>query len=220
MIDVAANVAAVRERIARAAERSRRDPREVTLIAVGKTKSAALLDDAIAAGVRDVGENYVQEAAAKRAQVKRPARWHMIGHLQRNKAKQALEVFDLVHSLDGVELAEALSRRGEAMGRTIPVLVEVNLGGEESKSGVSPDEVDGVVSHLGRLQHLTVEGLMTIPPTGPPEQTRPHFRRLRELRDRLGLRELSMGMTDDFEVAVEEGATMVRVGRAIFGERQ
>lgn len=219
MIDVAANVAAVRQRIARAAERVRRDPDGIVLIAVGKTKSAAMLDQAIAAGVSDLGENYVQEAAAKKAEVTRPARWHMIGHLQRNKARRAVEVFDVVQSVDGVELAEALSRQGRETGRTIPVFVEVNLGAETSKSGVAPAALADLVSHLRELPHLSVQGLMTIPPPRPAEETRPCFRRLRELGAELGLRELSMGMTDDFDVAIEEGATMVRIGRAIFGER-
>jgi pyridoxal phosphate enzyme (YggS family) len=221
MIDVAANVAAVRRRIARAAERARRDPSTVVLIAAAKTKSAALVGEAIAAGIADVGENYVQEAAVKRAQVTGPARWHMIGHLQRNKARRACEVFDVIQSVDDVALGEALSRCGEAAGRAIPVLIEVNLGGETSKSGVDPHALAEIATHLRALPHLAVQGLMAIPPPGAAaEDARPHFRRLRELRDRLELRELSMGMTDDFEVAIEEGATMVRVGRAIFGERE
>ena len=219
MIDVAANVAAVRERIARAAERSRRDPSTIVLVAAAKTKSAAMLDQAIAAGVTDVGENYVQEAAAKKEDVRLPARWHLIGHLQRNKAKRAAEVFDVVQSVDGVEVAEALSRQAEAAKRTIPVLIEVNLGAEASKTGVGPAAVANLISRLRELPHLVVQGLMTIPPPLGAEESRPHFRRLRELGAELGLRELSMGMTDDFEVAIEEGATMVRIGRAIFGAR-
>ena len=219
MIDVAANVAAVRGRIARAAERAGRDPASVALIAAAKTKSAAMVDEAIAAGIADVGENYVREAAGKRAAVTRAARWHMIGHLQRNKARRAVEVFDAIHSLDNAALGEALSRSAEASNRAISVLIEVNLAGEATKSGVRPDDLPDLTSRLQALPRLSVDGLMAIPPPADAEETRPLFRRLRELRDRLGLRELSMGMTDDFEVAVEEGATMVRVGRAIFGPR-
>jgi pyridoxal phosphate enzyme (YggS family) len=220
MIDVAANVAAVRGRIARAAERAGRDAASVVLIAAAKTKSAAMVDEAIAAGIADVGENYVQEAAGKRAAVRRAARWHMIGHLQRNKARRAVEVFDAIHSLDDLALGEALSRSAENAGRTVSVLIEVNLAGEATKNGVDPDAVADLTSRLRSLPGLAVEGLMAIPPPRAAEETRPLFRRLRELRDRLELRALSMGMTDDFEVAVEEGATMVRVGRAIFGERE
>jgi PLP dependent protein len=219
VIDVAANVAAVRGRIARAAERAGRDPASVALIAAAKTKSAAMVDEAIAAGIADVGENYVREAAGKRAAVTRAARWHMIGHLQRNKARRAAEVFDAIHSLDDAALGEALSRSADASGRTISILIEVNLAGEATKSGVRPDALAELTSRLRALPRLSVDGLMAIPPPAAPEETRPLFRQLRDLRDRLELRELSMGMTDDFEVAVEEGATMVRVGRAIFGPR-
>lgn len=218
MVDIAANLAAVRARIAAAAARAGRDPGTVTLIAVSKTKPAAALDAAIAAGASDLGENYVQEAVAKRAAVHGRARWHLIGHLQRNKVARALETFDVIHSVDSAALGEALARHGEASGRVVRALVEVNVGGEESKRGVAPDELPALLARL-RDPRLAIEGLMTVPPPGAAEQTRAYFRTLRALRDAAGLRELSMGMTDDFEIAIEEGATFVRVGRAIFGDR-
>jgi hypothetical protein len=218
VIDVAANVAAIRARIARAAERAGRDPRSVRLIAAAKTKPAALVRAAIDAGVTDIGENYVQEAAAKRAAAGPGARWHLIGHLQRNKAARAVEIFDCIQTVDSAALGAALSRRAVAQGRTAHVLIEVRLGGEATKHGVEPGALPALVEAL-RLPALLVEGLMTVPPPGDPESVRPHFRSLRECGGRLGLRELSMGMTDDFEVAIEEGATMVRIGRAIFGPR-
>jgi len=219
MMTVAANVAAVRERIARAAQRVGRDPASILLVAAAKRKSAAMVDAAVAAGVTDIGENYVQEAAAKQAAVSRSARWHMIGHLPRNKAKRAVEMFDVIQSVDSIELGAALGRHAGILESTVRVLVEVNLGGERTKSGVQPGDLAELVKHLRVVPHLVVDGLMTMPPPGPFESSRPFFRRLREMRDELALTELSMGMTDDFEVAVEEGATMVRVGTAIFGPR-
>lgn len=218
MIDVAANLGALRARLAGAAARAGRDPAAVRLIAVAKTKPAALVRAAIDAGVTDIGENYVQEAIEKRAAVGAGARWHLIGHLQRNKAGRAVETFDCIQTIDSPALAAAVARHAAARGRVVPVLLEVKLGGEASKSGVPPADLPALLA-AARLPGLAVEGLMTVPPPGPPETARPHFRALRDLRDRHGLRELSMGMSDDFEVAIEEGATMVRVGRAIFGAR-
>lgn len=218
MIDVAANLAAVRARMSSAAQRAGRDPETVRLIAVTKTKPAALVRAAIDAGATDIGENYVQEASIKHAEVGEGARWHLIGHLQRNKAARAVEVFDCVQTVDNAALGAALSRHATAQGRLLRVLIEVRLGGEATKAGVEPDQLPALLDAL-RVPSLVVDGLMTVPPPGDPESARPHFRALREWRDRLGLRELSMGMSDDFEVAIEEGATMVRVGRAIFGAR-
>ena len=218
MIDVAANLAAVRARMAGAAQRAGRDPETVRLIAVTKTKPAALVRAAIDAGATDIGENYVQEASIKHAEVGEGARWHLIGHLQRNKAARAVEVFDCVQTVDNAALGAALSRHATAQGRLLRVLIEVRLGGEATKAGVEPDQLPALLDAL-RVPSLVVDGLMTVPPPGDPESARPHFRALREWRDRLGLPELSMGMTDDFELAIEEGATMVRVGRAIFGPR-
>jgi hypothetical protein len=219
-MDIAANVAVVRARIARAAERAKRDPADIVLVAAAKKKDADLVDAAIAAGVTDIGENYVQEAMAKRALVRGAARWHMIGHLQRNKVTRAVAVFDTIHSVDSIALGETLSRQGESIGRMIDVLIEVNLAGEATKNGAPPATVPDIVVELRKKPSLRVTGLMTIPPAGPPDDSRQFFRQLRELAGELGLDELSMGMTADFEVAIEEGATMVRVGRALFGERE
>lgn len=216
MIDVAGNLAAVRARIAAAAKRAGRDPAAVRLIAVAKTKPPELVHAALAAGVRDIGENYVQEAAAKRAGVGGEAVWHLIGRLQRNKAGRALEIFDLIHSVDSAALGDALARRAAERGRPARILVEVNVGGEASKAGVAPGALPALLERLCDPR-LSVEGLMTVP--APGTDPRPQFARLRVLRDAAQLRELSMGMSDDFEIAIEEGATMVRVGRAIFGER-
>jgi pyridoxal phosphate enzyme (YggS family) len=218
---IAANVAAVRARIEAAAHRAGRDPASVTLIAVSKTFPAEAVAAAIAAGIRDIGENRVQEAETKRPAVEAtgaaPARWHLIGHLQSNKVKPALHTFDILHSVDAPRLAETISRHASA---PVDILLEVNVAGEASKYGLSPDAVAAALERIRALPNLNPCGLMTVAPAvDDPEQVRPVFHRLRELRDALGLAELSMGMTHDFEVAVEEGATMVRVGRAIFGMR-
>jgi pyridoxal phosphate enzyme (YggS family) len=227
MPDIGSNWARVRAAIAAAARRAGRDPSSVRVIAASKTKSPAVIRAAIAAGIRDFGENYVQEAADKIAQIGEPAAWHMIGHLQRNKAARAVELFETIQSVDSVALGRALARHGERRGRPVRILVEVNLGGESSKSGLHAEHVAGLLAVLGTEQGLSIDGLMTIPPPGPAEVARRFFCELRCLRDTLWekapgnapLRELSMGMTDDFEVAVEEGATMVRIGRALLGER-
>ncbi|MFQ5666173.1 MAG: YggS family pyridoxal phosphate-dependent enzyme [Candidatus Binatia bacterium] len=229
MSDVAANWKHVCRQVAEAARRAGRDPRSVRIVAAAKTKPVELIEQAIAAGVTDVGENYVQEAAAKRRRITAPVAWHLLGHLQRNKAARAVELFDLIHTLDSVTLAQALARHGARMARPVPVLIEVNIGAEATKSGVQVAEVEALVRALATQRWLVVHGLMAVPPAGPsPESARRYFRALRVLRDRLRagapanapLRELSMGMTDDFAVAIEEGATIVRVGRAIFGERE
>jgi PLP dependent protein len=217
-VDIAGAIATLRARIAAAAARSGRTAESVRLIAVSKTKPAELVRAAITAGVHDIGENYVQEAVAKRAAVPERACWHLIGHLQRNKVARALEIFDVVQTVDSIALGEAVARHAAARGVRPRILIEVNLGGEASKSGIAADGVPTLLERLQALQ-LDVTGLMTIPPAGSAESARPYFRRLRALRDAAGLAELSMGMSDDFEVAIEEGATMVRVGRAIFGDR-
>jgi len=222
--EIAARLAAVRERIARAAGRAGRDPATVRLVLASKTQPPEALRAAYAAGAREFGENYVQEAAAKQDLLADldGLRWHLIGHLQTNKAREAANRFTLIHGLDTARLARALGRARP--GPRVPVLIEVNLGGEASKSGVAPDAAERLVEEA----RATVEilGLMTVPPPAPEsERSRRHFAALRTMRDRLAaaaglaLSELSMGMTDDFEVAIEEGATIVRVGRAIFGER-
>jgi pyridoxal phosphate enzyme (YggS family) len=228
MIDVAANWTRVCERAAEAAQRAGRAPSTVRIVAVSKTKPVDLIAAAVAAGVTDVGENYVQEAAAKIPAISAPVIWHFIGHLQRNKAGRAVELFDVIQTVDSTALAEALQRQAERRGRTVRVLLEVNLGGEASKTGVAPPAAEALLAAVGEHRALQVDGLMAIPPPAPsPDAARPYFRALRQLRDRLlpaappnaPLRDLSMGMSDDFEAAIEEGATMVRIGRAIFGER-
>jgi len=215
----------VQDRIRAAASRVGRDASSVTLVAVSKTVPVEVIRLALSAGVTILGENRVQEAREKIAALAGQATWHLVGHLQTNKAKLAVRLFDLIHSLDSLKLAEVLDRHAEQAGKPVRCLVEVNLGGEESKSGTREDDVRPLLEAAASLPHLAIEGLMAIPPYLPdPEQIRPYFRCLRSLRDRLAgegfpLAELSMGMTHDFEVAIEEGATMVRIGTAIFGPR-
>lgn len=219
-------LAEVRERIEAACARAGRDPSSVGLVAVTKTVSAEGVRLALAAGQRDFGENRAQEALAKIPEVGEGARWHFIGHLQKNKARHVVGRFERIHSVDGPDLARELDRRAEAAGVRQRVLVQVNLSGEETKSGTSEAGALSLVEAVAAAPSLDLRGLMTIPPpVDRPAENRPFFAALRELRDRcearvgIPLPELSMGMTDDFEVAVEEGATWVRVGRAIFGER-
>lgn len=217
---LAANAAAVRARIAAACECAGRDAARVTLVAVTKTHAASVVADAYAAGLQDFGENRVQEALPKIATLSahgmRP-RWHLIGHLQTNKVPAAIEAFDILHGIDSERLAEAISRRAT---RPVTVLLEVNVAGEQAKHGVAPTDAPAIAARIDGMPNLRLAGLMTVAPRADdPEDVRPVFRRLRELRDAIGLRELSMGMTDDYEVAVEEGATMVRIGRALFGPR-
>ncbi len=220
MQDIRANVERVRERIARAAERAGRRPEDVLLVAVSKTVEAERVRAAVAAGITALGENRVQEARAKIAEIGRPAAWHLIGHLQTNKARDAVELFDVIHSVDRVELARELDRRAHARDRVVRVLLQVNVGGEATKGGVAPAAVAETLEALVPLRNLAVRGLMTIPPeVERAEEARGWFQALRKLAERHALPELSMGMSGDFEVAVEEGATMVRVGTAIFGPR-
>jgi pyridoxal phosphate enzyme (YggS family) len=220
MLDIPANLARVRERVARAAERAGRKPEDVLLIGVSKVVEVERIRAAVDAGVTALGENRVQEAKAKIAEMGRPVPWHLIGHLQTNKVKDALPLFDLIHSLDRLELAQELERRAAGQGRTVDTLVQVNIASEASKGGFAPDEVGPALEAIARLSHVRVRGLMVIPPeVERAEESRSWFRRLREMADKHGLRERSMGMSGDFEVAIEEGATMVRVGTAIFGPR-
>ena len=225
--DLAQRLAAVRDRVDAAAEAADRDPRRVTLIAVSKTHPAEVVDAAVAAGAMELGENRVQEASAKKPGV-RAARWHLIGPLQRNKVKVALEVFDVIHTVDRPKLAERLHLLLEKHWpeRVVDVMLEVNVGDEPQKAGVAPGDAADLLAAATNLDRLRVCGLMAIPPFGTEaEASRPYFRALRDLRDRLqdasgrSLPELSMGMSHDFEIAVTEGATMVRVGTAIFGPR-
>jgi pyridoxal phosphate enzyme (YggS family) len=219
-MSIAENLARVRERMAAACRRADRAPDEVTLVGVSKGFPAEAVAEACAAGLGDLGENRVQEAGRKIEALEalgvRPC-WHLIGHLQTNKAKTASDLFAIIHSVDSLRLAQALSRRAR---EPVPILLEVNVAQEASKFGFAPKDVAPAVSEIRSLPNLDVRGLMTIAPmTDNHETVRPIFRDLRQLRDSLGLQELSMGMTDDFEVAIEEGATIVRVGRAVFGER-
>lgn len=229
MRDVRERIDRVREEIADAAARVGRDPSTVTLIGASKTRSAEEIAEAIEAGLQHVGENRVQEAAAKIDRVREllghSPTWHLIGTLQRNKARQALELFDLIQSVDSVRIAEALAARAE--GRPVPILLEVYWGDDPARPGFRPDDLDRAIPSIAAQPGLAIRGLMTVAPLGlSADETRAVFRRTRELRDGLGerhrdltLHEISMGMSEDFGLAVEEGATMVRVGRAIFGER-
>ena len=229
---IAENLARVRECIAAAAERAGRDPEEVVLVAVTKTRTPAEIEAAYEAGVRHIGENRVEEAELKRPQLDLPeAAWHMVGHVQSRKAERAAACFDVIESVDRVKIARYLDRAAEEREVSLPVLIEVNVGGEESKYGFGlegRDNLERAVGEILALTHLRVEGLMTVAPIAEdPETVRPAFARLRALRDVFRARfpacawdHLSMGMSDDFEVAVEEGATMVRIGRAVFGPRR
>jgi len=217
MLDMRANLGRVQEAVARACARAGRSPDDVLLIAVSKTMDVERVRLAIAAGVAALGENRVQEAKEKIEALGRPVPWHLIGSLQTNKARDAARLFDWIHSVDRLELAQELSRRAE---RVLNILLQVNLGDEPQKGGVAPAELKRLHELVAALPNLKVRGLMAIPPaTLRPEQARPFFRQLRELREQLGLEHCSMGMSADFEVAIEEGATMVRVGTAIFGPR-
>jgi len=218
-------------RIRIAAGKAKRSPADIRLIAITKTHPASLIKEALALGASDFGENRVQEAEGKILEVGRQnLSWHLVGHLQANKARRAVKLFDVIHSLDSPELAQRLDRLVEEEGRgPLPVLVQVDLGQETTKSGIDPDHLPKLTERLATCENLKLIGLMTLPPFFEnPDDTRPFFRQLRELRDELAVQghfgdgrgELSMGMTHDFEVAIEEGSTMVRIGTAIFGERQ
>ncbi len=226
------NIASVRDRLNAAAHRAGRDPREIALMGVTKTLPAERIREAYDAGLRLFGENRVQEFAQKTGALRdlAGAKWHMIGHLQTNKAAAAAELFGAVDSIDSLRLAQKLNAAAAHLGKTLAVLIEVNVGGESAKSGVAPasDELAAILRGAVELEHLEIRGLMTIPPfPEDPEEARPSFRRLRQLREEIAQRRLprvhmevlSMGMSHDFEVAIEEGSTCVRVGTAIFGER-
>lgn len=220
MIGVAARIEQLNQRINSACERANRSRSEITLIAATKSVLVADILRAYAAGIRNFGENRVQEAESKIAQllplVPKPV-WHMVGRLQTNKAKKAAEIFDVIHSVDSIRLAETLDR---LTPKSLPVLLQVNVSGEATKTGFTPEGVTEALRAISSLSRLHVEGLTTIAPaTGDLDVVRRTFRQLRLLRDKLGLKHLSMGMSNDFEIAIEEGATFIRIGRAIFGER-
>ena len=227
---IAENVEQIRKRIRRACKRSKRDPQSVRLIAVSKTFEAEKIREAVEAGVNDIGENFVQELRDKRAVLNNPdIRWHFVGHLQSNKVKYIADFIYLIHSIDHRSVAEEVDKRGARIERTVEILIEVNTTGEKTKFGVLPEETVEFAKSLAHCKNLKLKGLMTIGPFLPdPEASRPAFQTLRSLRDdtrRVGIEnaemtELSMGMTNDFEVAIEEGATMIRLGTAIFGPRK
>jgi PLP dependent protein len=228
--DIRDRLAQVRQQIARAADRAGRRPEEITLIAVSKTFDSSIVQRAVDAGALDLGENRVQEAAGKVEVIKGDRlRWHLIGHLQSNKARLAVRAFQVIHTIDSRELAERLDRIAGEEGRRLTVLAQADLANEPTKTGADETQLAEIVEALDAARHLDLKGLMTMPPFfDSPEQTRPYFRRLRGMLDELNrsrpaerrLTELSMGMSHDFEVAIEEGATMVRVGTAIFGKRE
>lgn len=224
---IAGNIERVKERIERSATLGGRDPEEVTLVAVSKTVEPAKIREAVEAGITEIGENRIQEARGKIETLGRIARWHMVGTLQTNKAKYAVSLFDMVQSIDSLRLAQELEKRAAKEGRVMDVLVEVKTSPEETKHGVPPSEVEHLVREIINMGHLNWRGLMTIAPyVEDPEAARPAFRCMRELKQRLedslgvSVEHLSMGMSNDFEVAVQEGATMVRIGTAIFGPRR
>ncbi len=228
-LTVTANIEGIRNRIAEAALRSGRSASDIRLMAVTKTVDDDRIVEAIEAGVDIIGESYVQEAKRKIEKMGKAVEWHMIGYLQSNKAKYAVRLFDMIHSVGRMDLALELDRRAGLAGCRMNILVEVNTSGEKSKSGVYHGEAMQLIKEIAPFEHLTIRGLMTMPPWfDDPEDARPYFSKLRALRDRVmeeqipgvEMIELSMGMSGDFEVAVEEGATIVRVGRSIFGERK
>lgn len=223
---LAENLATIRERINAACARASREPSSVTLLAVTKTQPPEVVSEAARLGLSLFGENKVQEAKNKIPQCPGKVAWHMIGHLQSNKARDAVELFSMIESVDSFHLAEEINRRAEQAAKTLPILLEVNIVGEASKFGYKPEQLLLDFERLNSLHRLEIHGLMTVPPWTPtPERVRPVFQRLRELKEqceqRLGapLPHLSMGMTGDFEVAIEEGSTIVRIGTALFGER-
>lgn len=226
-MDLAANLAAIQQRISAACARAGRDPRGITLLAVSKTHPPETIAALAGHGQVLFGENKIQEAKAKIPHCPGHLRWHFIGHLQSNKCRDAVELFGMIQSVDSLALARELNKRAEQAAKSMPILLEINVAGEASKFGYPPEQMFAELAELNALPRLEIHGLMSIPPFAPvPEKARPYFQRLRELKARaeqaLGapLPELSMGMSGDFEIAIEEGATMVRVGTALFGERQ
>jgi len=226
-MDFAANLDAIRQRIKAACDRVDREPNSLTLLAVTKTHPPEVIKQAVDAGLLFFGENKVQEAKAKIPLCPGRARWHFIGHLQSNKCRDAVELFELIESVDSLPLAQELNKRAEQAAKTMPILLEVNVAGEASKFGYQPAKLLAELKELNQLTRLEIHGLMAVPPWSPSaESSRPHFQGLRELKarceDALGapLPHLSMGMSGDFEVAIEEGATIIRVGTALFGQRR
>jgi len=228
MGSIADNLARVQERMADAAIRSGRRPDSVKLVGVTKTVDVGRIKEAISAGLQILGENYIQEARDKIRELGGPVKWHFVGRLQTNKAKYAVKLFDLIQTVDSIRLAKELNHRAQPLGRTIPIILQVNLTREARKGGVKISECLSLIKQVSTLKNLQIRGLMTMPPFfDQPERARPYFAQLRELSQKLAesqvpgveMNELSMGMSGDFETAIEEGATLIRVGTAIFGER-
>ncbi|MFZ1037497.1 MAG: YggS family pyridoxal phosphate-dependent enzyme [Smithella sp.] len=227
--DITANINKIKQRIAAAATRCNRAPESIKLLAVTKTVPIPAIEQAIEAGITVLGENYVQEAKEKIAVIGQRASWHMIGHLQTNKAKYTVNLFDYIHSVDRLELAAEINKRARLIARKINILIEINVSGEKTKNGITASEAIELIKNVSMLESVSVKGLMTMAPYSTnPENSRPYFSELRNLRNKIicegitniQMEELSMGMTDDFEIAIEEGATIVRIGRAIFGQRK
>jgi pyridoxal phosphate enzyme (YggS family) len=225
-MDLAANLDSIQKRIAAACDRGGRAPGEVTLLAVTKSQPPEVVQAAVKLGLIFFGENKVQEAKAKMPLCPGNLRWHMIGHLQSNKCRDAVELFKMIQSVDSLSLAQEINKRAEQAARTMPVLIEVNVAGEASKFGYQPEQLLAELKGLNALPRIEIHGLMTVPPwSAEAEKARPHFRRLHEIKAQCGqildapLPHLSMGMSGDFEIAIEEGATMVRIGTALFGPR-
>jgi hypothetical protein len=217
MINIERNLKDVKERIKKSALKVNRNPNEIKLIAVTKTFPVNTINEAINLGISSIGETKVQEAKKKFEKIGKKVEWHMIGHLQSNKVKEAVEIFDVIHSIDTMKIAKKVNDKCIELEKKIPVLVQINLTGD--KFGIMPEDVIKFVEEIKKLDGIKVEGLMTIAPYVEPEKTRPYFKKLREFTIATGLKQLSMGMSNDFEVAIEEGATMVRIGTAIFGGR-
>jgi pyridoxal phosphate enzyme (YggS family) len=229
LINISDNINTIKQRIVSAAVKCGRDPNSIKLLAVTKTIPTEYIIKAIDAGITMLGENYVQEAKEKITMLGQRAQWHMIGHLQTNKAKYAVNLFDYIHSVDRIELAQELNKRARLIGRKINILIEVNVSGEKTKNGIPATTAIDLIKATSKLENISVQGLMTMAPySDNPEHARPYFAGLRNLRNNIisagiagvKMEELSMGMTDDFEMAIEEGTTIIRIGRAIFGERK
>jgi PLP dependent protein len=228
-VDIAFNINKIRQRIAASAAKCNRSPDSIKLLAVTKTVPPFAVEQAINAGITALGENYVQEAKEKIAVIEKRVEWHMIGYLQTNKAKYAVNLFDYIHSVDRIELAKEINKRAGLIGRKINILIEINISGEKTKSGIPEAHAKSLINDVSVLENISVKGLMTMAPySNNPENSRPYFSELRNIQKNIinegitGIQmdELSMGMTDDFEIAIKEGATIVRIGRAIFGERK
>ncbi len=227
-MSIAENLSRIKERMAEASIRSGREPSSVKLVGVTKTVDLDRIKEAVSAGLQILGENYVQEARDKIKELKDRVSWHFVGRLQTNKAKYAVKLFDMIQTVDSFRLAQELNRRAQPLGRTVPIIIQVNLASEVSKGGVEPSECLSLIRQVSVLENLQIRGLMTMPPFfDQPERARPYFAQLREMSQKIAeaqmegveMNELSMGMSGDFEAAIEEGATLIRVGTAIFGER-